>query len=48
MIKQYVLTIEASDEAVIDTFVDLLNKQTKALEGHSPLKIHVERSGVDG
>jgi len=48
MIKQFVLTLEAEDEFVINHFVDLLNKQAKALGSSSPLKIYVERSDVDG
>lgn len=42
MIKQYVLTLEAADETIIDHFVNLLNSQAKALENHSPIKIYVE------
>lgn len=42
MIKQYVLTLEASDEHVIDTFVNMLNKQAESIKDTSPIKIYVE------
>jgi hypothetical protein len=42
MIKQYILTLEAPDENLINTFVKTLNKQAEAIKDVSPLKIHIE------
>lgn len=47
MIKQYILTLEAPDEHLIDTFVNMLNKQAKATEGLTPLRIFVEEDKKD-
>lgn len=43
MIKQYVLTIEASDIELIDTFVNMLNAQAEATKDISHIVIHVEK-----
>jgi len=43
MIKQYILSIEADDELIIDQFIELLNKQAEGLKNVSPIKIMVEK-----
>ena len=47
MIKQYVLTLEASDEQLIDVFINMLNKQAEATHDISPIKIHVEEKNEE-
>lgn len=42
MIKQFVLTIEAGDEHVIDMFIEQMNMIAKAIEGKSPIKLFIE------
>jgi len=42
MIKQFVLTVEAPDESLIDMFISMLNKQAEATKNITPIKIFVE------
>jgi len=46
MIKQFVLTVEAPDESLIDTFISMLNKQAEATRNITPIKIFVEEQKI--
>ena len=48
MIKQYLLTIEASDENLIKTYVEQFNVICKAIEKKSPIKLWIEEEKTNG
>ena len=43
MIKQFIFSVEAPDEEMIDKFIMIINKQAEALKDVSPIKIFIEQ-----
>jgi len=42
MIKQFIFTVDAPTEEMIEMFIEMINKQAESLKDVSPIKIYVE------